>query len=444
MMLFEFAFPDVGEGVHEGKVLQLKCKPGETVSAGDILAVIETDKVVAEIPSPKSGILKKYGAEEGQIIHVGDILAYIEIEGDGVQADTSEEEDNAGVGGELELARGGAVLPASGEGMMDGAAEDHTLDNRHVRVLATPVARKMASNLNVDLTKIDGTGPGGRIMKSDIQKATHRSEMMKSVVPAEDVSEPTDIISKPEPQNKLSEAALFAQPVGVGQVQSLSTMRRTIARNMEESNQIPAAVIQDFTDIDALLVLRDKLNEGREGTDRLSFQPFFIKALAAAIKKYPGLNSTYNPSKMEITRSEVINIGLAVDTEAGLMVPVVKHAESKSIETINAEMRKLAEMAQKRTIALDDLRGGTISLTNYGAFGGVYGVPMINPPQVAIMGIGRMHKAPIVKDDAVIPAMVLPVSLPFDHRVVDGALASKFVSYYLSLLQNPDKLLVSI
>ncbi|HDR03815.1 MAG TPA: 2-oxo acid dehydrogenase subunit E2 [Candidatus Marinimicrobia bacterium] len=438
-MIFEFKFPDVGEGVHEGKVLQLKYKAGDMVEAGEILAVIETDKVVAEIPSPKSGKLQKYGAEEGQIINVGEVLAFLEVDGDAPAKEVVEEE-NAGVVGELEVATGDSFMPASGEGFIDGAAEDSTLDDRQAKVIATPVARKMASDLGIRLDSIKGSGPGGRIMKEDILRAKTSGE-----IESKPASKSEAKAEKAPESLKSKMPAIETAPVSASSTSiPLSTMRQTIARNMEESNRIPAAVIQDFTIVDALVKLRERLNEGREGADRLSFQPFFIKALAAALKAFPQLNATYDAAKSEVTAYKEINVGLAVDTEVGLMVPVIRNVESKSIAAINREMRSLVEAAQKRTIALNDLRGGTISITNYGAFGGVYGVPMINPPQVAILGIGRMHQAPVVKNGEIVPAWVLPVSLPFDHRVIDGALASKFVTRFLNLLHNPDDLLISM
>ena len=438
-MIFEFKFPDVGEGVHEGKVLQLKYKAGDMVEAGEILAVIETDKVVAEIPSPKSGKLQKYGAEEGQIINVGEVLAFLEVDGDAPAKEVVEEE-NAGVVGELEVATGDSFMPASGEGFIDGAAEDSTLDDRQAKVIATPVARKMASDLGIRLDSIKGSGPGGRIMKEDILRAKTSGE-----IESKPASKSEAKAEKAPESLKSKMPAIETAPVSASSTSiPLSTMRQTIARNMEESNRIPAAVIQDFTIVDALVKLRERLNEGREGADRLSFQPFFIKALAAALKAFSQLNATYDAAKSEVTAYKEINVGLAVDTEVGLMVPVIRNVESKSIAAINREMRSLVEAAQKRTIALNDLRGGTISITNYGAFGGVYGVPMINPPQVAILGIGRMHQAPVVKNGEIVPAWVLPVSLPFDHRVIDGALASKFVTRFLNLLHNPDDLLISM
>jgi pyruvate dehydrogenase E2 component (dihydrolipoamide acetyltransferase) len=201
-------------------------------------------------------------------------------------------------------------------------------------------------------------------------------------------------------------------------------------------------VVQDFAVIDDLVEFRKKINDGRE--KRISFQPFFMKAMAAAIKKYPIVNATYDPEEKQVVLHKPVNIGLAVNTDDGLMVPVIKNVESKSIQEINEEMKELATQAKDRKITLDDLRGGTITITNYGPFGGVYGRPMIMPPQVAIIGFGRIHQKPVVNDGEIVPGYVLPVSMTCDHRVVDGAPGSSFLTYFLELIGDIEKLLIAI
>jgi pyruvate dehydrogenase E2 component (dihydrolipoamide acetyltransferase) len=426
-MNFEFKFPDVGEGIHEGKVLQWKAQINDNVKMGDILAIVETDKVVAEIPSPKDGKLIKQNAAEGQIIHVGEVLAVIEISGEVTQTEAVEEA--ATVIGQLETSKG-MVLPSSGEGIYDKSPEIVTLSGRKDIVLATPVARKMAKDLGVDIANVKGTGPAGRIMKMDIQTT---AQQVNKIIKKVEIKEnpPVQVVQS---VTQRAESSEFKSSF-------LSTMRNTIAANMEVSQSIPVATISDYIEIDELVQLRKRLNE-KEG--HFTFTPILIKLIAAALKKYPLLNSYYDPVKKEIKTFDSINIGFAVDTEAGLMVPTIKNVEKKSIIEINEEVKSLSEKAAKRTIAIDELRGGTISITNYGSLGGVFGSPKINPPQVAIIGIGRIHKTPYVKNDEVIAANILPVSLVFDHRVIDGALAGKFISYFLQLANSPEKMFVSI
>lgn len=458
-MIFEFKFPDIGEGVHEGKVLQLNFKNGDKIEEGNILATVETDKVVAEIPTPKSGVLKKFGANEGQIIHVGEVFAFIELEGN-VKQEEPKKEENAGVIGQLELSNG-FVMPSSGEGIADKSVEAITLTGKK-QVLATPVARKMASDLGIDISKLTGSGPGGRIMKADISAASQTTELSNNTSQTMSISSlsgetkhsTASITEGFNPQIKKSTVDSeiskhsTADSIPIKQSQSsndytvipMSVLRQTIARNMQESHSIPAAVIQDFVVIDELIKLRKRIND--KLGEKISFQPFFIKALASALKKFPILNTNYDPVKQEIHQFKSINIGVAVDTEYGLMVPVIKNVESKSIYQINEEMKNLVDKAKKRTISLEDLKGGTFTVTNYGPFGGVYGKPMIMPPQTAIIGFGRMHEAPVVKDGNIVVGNILPLSMPFDHRVVDGATAGSFLTYFMKLLNDVDLMMI--
>ncbi|KAA3610590.1 MAG: 2-oxo acid dehydrogenase subunit E2 [Calditrichaeota bacterium] len=426
-MIYEFKFPDIGEGIHEGKILKLTHKKGDKVEAGDIIAVVETDKVVADIPAPKDGILQKYGANEGEEITVGATLAYLEVNEKVEVHETEFIEEAGSVVGEIE-GPGETIMPAGNEGRADQSSFNSHSASETKKVLATPVARKMAADFNLDISQIQGTGPSGRVMKNDIlhyvksEGTVQTDSSMKVAPPA---------IIPPLP------------PTGESQTIEFSTMRKTIAENMEKSHAIPAFLIQDFTTIGDLANYRKSLKE--EHDQRISFQPFFMKAMAAALKKYPILNATFDRQKNETMLHKDINIGIAVDTDDGLMVPVIKKIQTKSIVEINEEMIELVDRAKRRLLKLDDLRGGTISITNYGSFGGVYGRPMILAPQVAILGFGRIHKIPVVdKNDEVVPGLVLPVSMTCDHRVVDGAPAASFLTYFLELIGNMHKLLITL
>ena len=219
-------------------------------------------------------------------------------------------------------------------------------------------------------------------------------------------------------------------------------LRKTIAHAMESSRKIPTATIFDMGVVDDLVELRAKVNHGRD--IRVSLQPFFMKALATALRRYPVLNAHFNPVSEELTVFKDVNIGVAVNTEAGLMLPVIHNVENKTIRQIDTEMKEMVERAKGRQISIKNLRGGTFSLTNFGPFGGLFASPMIYPPQVAIIGAGRIHQAPMVVDGTVRAAWVLPVSLAFDHRVVDGVPAAEFASYLLELLRGPQELFVSM
>jgi pyruvate dehydrogenase E2 component (dihydrolipoamide acetyltransferase) len=436
-MMYEFTFPDVGEGIHEGKILELRFNPGDRIDVGDILAVVETDKVVAEIPSPKAGILQKYGAEVDAIIKVGATLAHIQIGGaaadeaateDTAPVETKEEAAATTIMGELRESESD-ILPPSTEGMTE-AAEPRKPDTRSIPK-ATPVARRLAQELGINLASIKGSGPGGRIQKSDVISFSETGDGQNKVK----TGTPYNVPLTDDPL-----AATHGPPIG--QNVELTILRKSIAYNMELSRKIPTAVVHDYGIVNDLVDLRRKVNEGRE--PRFSFQPFFMKAVATALRRHPVLNASFNPLTEEVILYSDINIGFAVNTDAGLLLPVIRTVEQKTIQEIDSEMKRYVGLAKKRTIPIENMRGGTISLTNFGSFGGVYASPMIYPPQVAIIAIGRIHQAPVVENGKLEPAWVLPVSLAFDHRVVDGVPAASFVSYVLQLLREPQELFVSM
>lgn len=455
--MYEFKFPDIGEGLHEGKILELKLQPGDAVEEGDILAIVETDKVVAEIPSPKTGVLRRFGSAAGQVIKVGDPFAYIEVEGtevDGTEVDgeengaepaeTAERTDGDGVrppeGATIvgRLDAGGDLLPPSDEAPPAAAGDDGSPLHRRAAgaALATPAARRLARDLSVDLGTVEGTGEGGRISKDDIyQAAENQAALPVAAPPAHD----KDAFGFPLTDDPLT------RPVDLpaGQRVELTILRKTIARNMEVSRRIPTAMVHDLGEVDDLVELRAKANRNR--TTHISYQPFFMKALATALRDVPVLNATYDAVSQEVTVYREVNVGFAVNTEAGVLLPVIRNVDSSTILTLDGQMKQLVAAARNRSLAAEDLRGGTIALTNFGPFGGLWAAPMIFPPQVAILGIGRIHQAPrVVAGGAIEARVVLPVSLAFDHRVVDGVPAATFVSRFLELLCSPQELMVSM
>ena len=401
---FEFAFPDIGEGLAEGKVLEWKVRPGQRVKQGQTLAVVETDKVVADIPSPRDGTLMSLGVKEGEVIRVGQILAVIELE---------EPEEAAGpdaersLVGELETSTS-AELPPSREGRIAIPAAAAATAGQPPT--ASPVARKLAAQRGIDLAEVQGTGPGGRVLRQDIANTAANGRL----------------------------------PDGA-RVQPLSTLRRALASNMERSNAIPSAVIHELVAVEELVALRRALNQGRgaEGQEpRLSFLPFFLKFAAVALGEYPLLNAAYHPERQEVEQFGEVNLGVAVDTEEGLAVPVIRRADGLSLPRLQAEVDRLAAAARGRTLRLEELRGGTFTLTNYGAFAGLYGRPLILPPQVGILGLGRIHDQPVARGGAWAAVPHLPLSLVFDHRVLDGVYAARFLRRFMDLAARPQELLL--
>jgi pyruvate dehydrogenase E2 component (dihydrolipoamide acetyltransferase) len=490
-MSYEFKFPDIGEGLTEGTILELKVSPGAEVNAGDILAIVETDKVVAEIASPKNGVVVRFGSAVGERISVGATLAYIDVAGGtaasdgngfsraagragGSLATGSEAADGSGAGHQYQALVGTldaapSILPPSdetdsadpsavaGDGARDRLGPDADAERIAEDVgvaepepaaavpgdepLGTPAARRRARDLDVDLQQVRPSRAGGRILRSDVERAAgDRQEVPPSQTGAVQppVSQTGSVFAFP----LIDDPLVTPAHLPLGQTVELTILRKTIAHTMETSRKIPTATIFDVGVVEDLVELRAKVNAGRDV--RVSFQPFFMKALATALRRYPVLNAHFNPVSEELTVFKDINIGVAVNTEAGLMVPVIHNVENKTIRQIDTEMKDMVERAKGRQIRIEDLRGGTFSLTNFGPFGGLFASPMIYPPQVAIIGAGRIHQAPMVVDGAVRPAWVLPVSLAFDHRVVDGVPAAEFSSYFLDLLRVPQELFVSM
>jgi pyruvate dehydrogenase E2 component (dihydrolipoamide acetyltransferase) len=418
-VVHEFRFPDIGEGLTEGRVVEVRVTCGQHVQQGDALAVVETDKVVTEIPSPFDGEIVELPVSPGTVVHVGEIVALIRTAvAAGAEAaagaSAAGADHSASVVGKLVDSAVGGLLPPSTEGLRPSVAATPLQNgNGTPSVRATPLARRIASVAGIDLSSIRGSGPAGRILKRDLQQ---------------------------QPRSGATEEAGGTAPgflvPAVGQFrQKLSTLRTAIAVAMEKSQAIPAAAVHDWTVVDELLKLRKAMNEGVR--EKLGLLAFFIKAAAEALLKFPLLNSIYFPEKREYETGETPNIGVAVDTDEGLVVPVIRKAGGLSVNGIQAELTRLTARARTRQLSLEEIRGGTFTISNFGSFSGVFGNPMILPPQVGILGVGRIHEMAVVKDGAVSAASVLPLSLVVDHRLIDGVYACKFLARFMELISQP-------
>lgn len=432
--MLEFKFPDIGEGITEGKLLKWVVKVGDKVNEGDSLFLVETDKVNAEIPSPASGIITAALANEGDIIYVGNVIVKINT-GDETsskednKADNVEEEE-AGVVGELEVSS--EVIGSSQEGQISQVDTGR-------KVLATPVARKLAKDLGIDIGAIKGYGPAGRVMKEDIYAASKDKNEAATDCVAERKSK-----AQPEaimPAVKVPELKFSGEAERV----PLTTMRKTISKNMALSKAlVPHAAVIDEIDITKLVQFRTENKAlAEESGVHLTYMPFIIKALSVSLKEFQVLNSSYDMEKEEFILKKFYNIGIAVDTPEGLMVPVVKDADKKGLFDIAKEVVELSSGARNRTIQLDKLQNGTITITNYGAVGALSGIPIIRYPEVAILGVGGIRKKPVVdKNDEIAVRSIMNLTLCFDHRIVDGGEAGRFISRLREYLEDPMLLLL--
>ncbi|MEA5099122.1 MAG: dihydrolipoamide acetyltransferase family protein [Bacteroidales bacterium] len=425
-MRYIFKFPDIGEGLEEGVIIQWHVDKGQKVKMGESLVTMETDKVVTEIPSPRDGVIAARYGSEGETIRVGAALVEIELNADEVGIAQIEdkpkaesvEEEGAGVVGTLEVAGNDFVLTASKEGV----SEEKESKTRQAKALATPVARAMAKEMGIDINLVRGTGPAQRVMKNDILNFSKQD------------SKPID--SKPVASDNLLEERLEIEP--------LSQIRKTIAKNMIQSKHNAAHMtVFEEVEISELDRVRKKYKDYfKDENIRITYLAFIVKAVALALKKHKSLNAEMDMDKGVMIYKKYYNIGIAADTEKGLVVPVIKNADKLSVKEIALEIQVLADKARDGKLSMDDMKDGTFTITSYGSIGGLFAVPVINYPQAGILGIGRISKQPIVKDDKLDIGLMLPLSLSVDHRIADGGETSRFLNRVMSYLNEPVGLLI--
>jgi pyruvate dehydrogenase E2 component (dihydrolipoamide acetyltransferase) len=424
-MRYIFNFPDIGEGLDEGTIVEWYVSKGQQINAGDSLVKMETDKVVADIPSPKSGVIAAIYGKVGETIHVGNALVEIEIEGVSGAAAVEEaapkeavKEEGAGVVGTLEIAGSNAFLPASEEGT---AATSAITDKTTKKVLATPVARAVAKDLGVNINMVTGSGPAGRVMKEDVHVYLQKSG----------TSAPTRTVQQTVAEDRI-------------EIKPLTQLRKTIAKNMLQSKHNAAHMtVFDEVEVSELVRVREKYKEiFLKKEVKLSYLPFVLKAAALALKKFKALNAQMDMENNQMIYKNYYNIGIAVDTEDGLIVPVIKDVDKLSILQIAQKINEISEKARKREVSMDDMKDGTFTITSFGSIGGQFAVPVINYPQAAILGIGRILKKPVVKGDAVVPGTIMPLSLSVDHRIVDGGDTARFINQIMEYLADPVSLIM--
>ncbi|MBC7087454.1 MAG: 2-oxo acid dehydrogenase subunit E2 [Tissierellales bacterium] len=438
-MKFEFQFPDIGEGIHEGVITKWLVDVGDMIKEGESIAEVETDKVTTEIPSPKTGKIIELRANNGDTIHVGDVFVVIDTEGNAEDVSSVEkkdtlsekkeivEEENAGVVGEV-IASSEVIAPSHEN-------KENNKDKREVKkALATPVSRKLAKDLGVDINQVVGSGPNGRVMKEDIIKASEKLQVEKQEIA---IDEPV----KTAPKAK--EEKLLIEDEKIERI-PLTKIRKTIAEKMTQSRfTIPHTTAMDELDVTELYELRKRYKDSlREEEINLTFMPFIIKATIAVLKKMPEFNSTLDEENDELILKKFYHIGIATDTERGLMVPVIRDADRLSIIELAKIVDEISSKAKNNQIELKDLKGSSFTITNYGSIGGYYGIPIINYPESAILGVGRIVQKPIIKNDEIVKAWVLPLSLSYDHRIIDGASGARFLNMMKEILENPEMLLL--
>jgi pyruvate dehydrogenase E2 component (dihydrolipoamide acetyltransferase) len=416
-MAFEFKFPDIGEGLTEGEIVRWLVKEGDEVKEGQPLVEVETDKALAEIPSPRTGVILKILAKEKEIVKVGQVIVVFGEKGEALAAPPPKPK-SVGVVGELEEAPEEAPsVVAKAEPVKAALVSEHAL--------ATPAVRALAKELGVDINKVQGTGPEGRVLEKDIRQFAESKEK-----PA-------------EPEKKIAKVKKYDLYGYVDRI-PLRGVRRSIAKAMVKSKYTaPHVTAMDEADVTMLWKIREKEKKAAEKKGiKLTILPFIIKAVIAGLSEHPYLNASLDDENEEVILKKYFNIGVATDTPEGLMVPVVKNVKDKSILQLAQELTQLAEKARNRTIDLADLKGGTFTISNYGALGGIYATPIINYPEVAILGVGKIKDTPVVRNGKVVVRKILSLALSFDHRVVDGGEGARFLNTVIARLEDPDLILL--
>ncbi|OAH53640.1 branched-chain alpha-keto acid dehydrogenase subunit E2 [Domibacillus aminovorans] len=453
-MAFEFKLPDIGEGIHEGEIVKWFVKPGDKVQEDDVLCEVQNDKAVVEIPSPVAGTVEDILVNEGATAIVGDTLikldapGYEDLKFKGDHGDEGAVQTEEQVQSTAEAGQNVDKVPAdetkqapaeaTGAGSQPQADTSEVDPNR--RIIAMPSVRKYAREKEINITLVSGSGKNGRIVKEDIdqflQKGPEAAEQ-----PAQKQEETKEVAA-----NESKPAAATAIPEGEFPEtrEKMSGIRKAIAKAMVNSKHTaPHVTLMDEIEVTKLWAHRKKFKEvAAEKGVKLTFLPYVVKALTSALREYPALNTSIDDVTSEIVHKHYYNIGIAADTDKGLMVPVVKNADRKSMFTISNEINELAVKARDGKLAPAEMKGASCTITNIGSAGGQWFTPVINHPEVAILGIGRIAEKAIVKNGEIIAAPVLALSLSFDHRMIDGATAQHALNHIKRLLNDPELLLM--
>jgi len=559
--MFEFELPDVGEGVAEGEIVAWHVEPGDSVAEDQVLAEVETDKAVVDLPSPVAGVVEELHAEPGDIVAVGSVVVTIDTGDDSPEADSEQAVDSESEGGvdasETDDAGDTSETGDAGDASeTDDAGEISDTSAADSRVFAPPHVRRLARELGVDIHGVAGSGPGGRVTEGDVRSAAsaesadetsdtttaesaddetgetaasadaetnsavRRIESDESATAAsatDDLAEsvetadreqtlaapatrklardlgvdidavPTESRRDGEPFVEEADVRAHAESADTGTTSTESTeatpegvettaeldeashaevadaisaasneqagkpvsrepyrgIRRTIGEQMSESARtIPHATHHDTAVVPRLVETRETLRErAQERGTSLTYMPFLLRAVVAGLEAYPVLNTELDEEGEEIIYRQHYDIGVAVATDAGLMVPVVERVDQKGLFELAAEIEDLVERARSRDLAPAELTGGTFTVTNFGVIGGEYATPIINHPETAILGTGAIEPRPVVADGEVVARETLPLSLSIDHRVIDGAEAAQFCNTVIEHVEHPALLL---
>ncbi len=469
--MYEFKLPDLGEGIQEGELLVWHVQEKDLIKEDDPLCDMETDKAAVTIPSPKTGVIFTLGAQPGDMVQVGQVLVTIETEESTETGTPKADATSSRVPDKEGRNKKGRNKEETNQDSQDFKAADTSADNQssQARAIAAPAVRRLAREMDIDINQVPATGPGGRVTADDLLKYdTHgtdtgggskgkegaakqpeeTAESVESRTAARDAGAKKDMAPTSSiPFLTLSPLPDFTAQGPVEKIPMRSVRKKTAARTVTSSILVPHVAHMDEADVTELETLRRAYNDKTDGrhdyddtkeqNGHLTLMAFVIKAVAGLLKKYPAFNASVDTDSMQIIHKKFFHIGFAADTPRGLLVPVIQDADQHSLATLGMRIRHLAQQAKKGEIQVENLTGGTFSVTNVGAIGGTHVLPIINYPESAILGMGRVVKKPVVKDDEIKIRLMLSLTLCFDHRVADGAQAARFVRDLVEMLEDP-------
>ncbi len=439
----ELKLPELGEGVHEGELVKWLVKVGDVVKDDQLVCEIMTDKATIELPAPFHGKVTKLAAKEGQVVHVGQVM--LEYEGAGASASaTSASASAPAAQAPAPVAAASAPAPVAAAAAPAAMAASASVASSNVsgggmlsvggRVTAAPATRKFAREAGVDITSVPGSGPSGRVMKEDVER------LLSGGAGATAAGSPT--------LARAPMARPFGAPAQLEERVAFKGLRKKIAEKMRQSKDKAAHFTYvEECDATALVQLRAQAKDiGAKQGVKVTFLPFVMKAMVAALRKYPILNATLDEQAGEIVYRNYYNIGLSIQTEYGLTAPNVKNVESKSVLQLAKEIQELVDRARAKKLTQEDFAGGTITLTNAGSIGGLFATPVINFPEVAILGFNKIFRKPVVvmengKETIAIRDWTY-FSISLDHRIVDGAIAAEFMNEFIRYIQNPSLMIL--
>ncbi|HKQ49146.1 MAG TPA: dihydrolipoamide acetyltransferase family protein [Phycisphaerae bacterium] len=480
-MAKEFKLPDLGEGIHEAAIVNVNVAEGDTVKEDQMVMEVETDKAAVELPVPFAGKITKLNVKKGDTVKVGSVLLTV----DGGDGEARGEENNAPAShrpaarrdeeeteeGQAEDTEETAEEPEEEserppsrevpEPRRAAAGDEGPASRESGPIPAAPAIRRQAREMGIDLREVHGTGPGGRIVREDLERfqlagptGQGRRPTPKTAPPAEKPAAAKPVAEKPSAPSR-APAAPAAAPApaeampdfsfwGPVRREAIPQIRKAIARAMVRSvTTIPHVTHADEVDITDLESFRREQSEifADKGA-KLTLTAFVVKAVAGALRQFPQFNASFDDAQAEIIFKDYVNIGIAVDSPKGLVVPVLRDADRKGLLTISKELKEIGDKARDFKLDIAEMRGGTFTVTNVGAMGGTMATPIINWPEVAILGMGKLDLKPVVRDGQIVARKILPLFLSFDHRVIDGADGARFIRAIMGYLENPLNLLL--